>query len=120
MVQFILLFSTGIISGFINGLLGTGGGIVLIFALNRILKDKNPKDIFAMTLTVTVVYSIISAFVYFKNGNIDLTGNIVYIVCALCGGFIGAFLLDKLDTNVLKKIFGALCIVAGINMTGIL
>ncbi len=117
----ILLAAGGVISGFINGLLGTGGGIALIFVLGKLLKQFDGKDIFANTLNVTLILSVISALIYMKKGEISFNEDTVkYVVSAGIGGLIGAYLLEKLQTKYVRKIFAVLVIIAGANMAGIL
>ncbi len=111
----------GLLAGIVNGLLGTGGGIILIFLLGKIMKNIERKDIFATTLTVTLVLSVVSIFVYMKKGGFYISqDSLKYVISAGIGGFIGAFLLEKLKVGFVKKLFGVLVIVAGLNMTGII
>ena len=120
MIENVLLIIGGLASGYVNGLLGTGGGIVLIFLLGRVLRNTCKKDIFATTLTVTLVLSVVSAVIYMKKGAISLSAETVkYAVSAVIGGFIGAYLLEKLKVGFVKKLFGVLVIIAGVNMAGL-
>ena len=116
----IKMMVVGILSGFVNGLLGTGGGIVLVFALGRFLKEKEGKDIFAVTLTVTMSMSVVSAIVYEVNGGLELGTGIRYGIAAIPGGIIGACLLDKLKLETIKKVFGVLVLWVGLNMAGVI
>ena len=116
----IKIMLVGVLSGFVNGLLGTGGGIVLVFALGRFLKEKEGKDIFAVTLTVTMSMSVVSAIVYGFNGGLELDTGIRYGVAAIPGGIIGAYLLDKLKLETIKKVFGVLVLWVGLNMAGVI
>ncbi|MBR5323171.1 MAG: sulfite exporter TauE/SafE family protein [Clostridia bacterium] len=106
-------------AGFINGLLGTGGGIVLIFMLSYMLKGEKNKDIYAFTLCVTLALSIVSLLVYSRNGAVNISEGVRYGTAAIPGGILGAFLLDRLDGKIVKKIFAVLLIVAGVNMSGL-
>ena len=115
-----LTMIVGVLAGFINGLLGTGGGIILIFALNKYLKKVDSKDVFVLTLTVTVALSIVSAAVYYLKGGLVIKDGLQYGVFAIPGGIAGAYLLDKLKANTVKKAFGLLVIWAGLNMIGVL
>ena len=115
-----IIIVVGVLAGFINGLLGTGGGIMLIFALNKYLKKSDSKDVFVLTLTVTVALSIVSAVVYYLKGSLNIKTGLQYGIIAIPGGIAGAYLLDKLKANTVKKAFGLLVIWAGLNMIGVL
>lgn len=119
MLIFLPILIAGTVAGFINGLLGTGGGIVLVFALNYMLKGEKSKDIYAFTLCVTLALSLVSLFVYARKGAIDFGESVRYGLAAIPGGIIGAYLLDRLNGKIVKRIFAVLLIVAGANMTGI-
>ncbi len=116
-VTVVLLF-TGFLVGFTNGLLGTGGGIILVFALKYLYKDKDLKDVFATALTVILALSAVSVIVYFRKNNLPTSESIRFLIPALAGGFLGAYLLEKINVKWLKKAFGLLIILAGLNMTG--
>ncbi len=105
----------GAIAGFINGFLGTGGGIILLFG-SMLPKNKgtsDTRDILAGTAFVTLLLSAVSAIVYFFKGNIILDSLPAYLFPALAGGAMGAWLLDRLPTRFLEKLFAVLVIVAG-------
>jgi uncharacterized membrane protein YfcA len=114
----------GLCAGFINGLLGTGGGILLVFLLGKMMKEKadgDGKDVFATTLTATAVMSVVSLFIYSKKGGVSLDKNLIqYIIGAVTGGFFGAVLLDKIRVRTAKIVFCVLLIFAGANMAGVI
>ena len=107
------LFS--LIAGGINGLLGTGGGIVLVYMLS-LLTDNKSKDNFATTLCATLPVSAISAIVYFKNSNVDAELLLKLAIPAVIGGVAGAFIVDKINKKWLNVIFAVLVIYSGICM----
>ena len=105
----------GLIAGFINGLLGSGGGIIIVFLFSLAIKEKSDvRDIFANTLCVTLPISIVSCIVYLLNKSFDFKGFIPFIVPAVAGGLVGGFLLDRISTSLLKKIFALLITISGI------
>ena len=106
--------------------MGTGGGIILYFVLrflNKNNKDQDKenkeidlKDIMAMIISAVIAMSVVSCAVYMIKGNIIYKELPVYLPAALIGGIAGAFLLDKLKLKIVKKIFAAMIIYAGIKM----
>lgn len=105
----------GSAAGFVNGFLGTGGGILLLFGsyfLNRSHKT-DTRDLLASTALVTLILSAVSAAIYFHKGSIGTVSLPSYLIPALFGGALGALLLDRLPTSVLEKLFAVLVIVAG-------
>ena len=119
MAKCVLFGVCGLLAGFVNGLLGTGGGIVLIFGMRMLNIGKSGKDVFALTLAVTLGLSMISAIVYICNGGGTAGFELKYIIPASIGGFAGAYLLDRLKLETVKKIFGVLVAIAGANMAGL-
>lgn len=107
----------GILAGFVSGFFGAGGGVVLIFALCLMSKDnESVKGAFAETALITATYSLVSGIIYYVKGNLPYDKAFSLIVPALIGGLLGAVLLDKLPIKPLKKIFGAVVIIAGLIM----
>ena len=99
------LLLLGTAAGFVNGLIGSGGGILVVFGLAPLITDPDGKrDVFVNALAVMLPISLVSAISYISTGRTDLTGF----------GVIGAFILDKINVPVIKKLFTALVIWSGI------
>lgn len=105
-----------LIAGVLNGLLGAGGGIILVFALSRALKEriKSPRDVFANALCIMLPISVVSCLIYAYRGNLSLGGISSYAIPAILGGIVGAIVLDKISVGLLKKLFSGLVIYSGI------
>jgi len=126
-----IFICVGIASGFICGFLGTGGGILTVFALNKLIPRYAEKkvcvsqdlsrDCFAMTVATILPASAVSAFIYSKSGMMSFgevmsSGFVFLLIPAALGGIAGAVILDKIKTQFLKKLFGALIIFGGAMM----
>ena len=113
------IWPCGLAAGFINGLLGAGSGIVLVFTFAAVSKDKSGsrvRDNFAMTISTVLPISILSAYSYFQKTNADIKNSLVFIIPGIVGGLLGALITDKISATVLKMIFAAITIIAGVNM----
>ncbi len=109
----------GILSGIVNGLLGTGGGILTVLFLSKIYaKDSSysTKDIFAITLCSSVIMSMASLLFYLSSGCFSVSDSALYMLAAVPGGVLGAILLEKLSSKTMKLIFALLVVWAGISM----
>jgi len=118
-VKILLLSLCGISAGFLNGLLGTGGGIVLVFGLGSLIGKDDKKEVYTLTLAVCLLLSLLSAVSYAMNGGLSIGKGMRYALPAGIGGGIGAMLLDRLPTEAVGKIFGLLVVIAGANMAGL-
>lgn len=113
-----LMCILGALSGFINGLVGAGGGIVLVKLLPRLMPDgaTDSRDVFATALATMLPISFVSLFVYALGGNLIELDIKSILLPAVLGGLGGGLLLSVIDTGLLKLIFSALVVWSGINM----
>lgn len=124
LTKVIILSLVSAAAGFLNGMLGAGGGILFIFILSRLNSSNDgeldssskARDDFAMTIAAILPISAVSAFMYMSKGSFSFDEIPVYIVPAIAGGISGAFLLDRIKVSFLKKIFAVLVIYSGISM----
>lgn len=105
----------GVLTGFINGLFGGGGGMILVPMLNRIL-GLNQKQSHATAILIILPLSIVSCIVYLIFGNIKWNLVLPVTIGVIGGGVLGAFLLKKISNQALSFFFYVLMIIAGIKM----
>lgn len=108
-------------AGVINGLLGAGGGVVMLYLIRAVLRrsetgEELQKDTFASVVAVMLPVSIVSAVSYAARGAIDMSEMQVLTLPALAGGIIGAYLTDRLPSKAVRWIFAVLVIISGIRM----
>ena len=117
-LQFLALFVIGLGAGTLNGLLGTGGGVVILLGLSHIpkLKLRDPRTAYATTLAVILPLSLFSALRYFRAGGVDVSTVCILILPAAIGGVMGAFLLRRSSPKLLKRLFAALLLISGAMM----
>ena len=116
--DFPLLAAAGLSAGLANGLLGAGGGIIMTFALEAVMSEEEMprRDIFANVIAATLPISVFSTVLYGIRGNLETENFGVFVIPAVIGGIIGAYLLSRISTLHLKRIFSILVIWSGIYM----
>ncbi|MBQ9780050.1 MAG: TSUP family transporter [Clostridia bacterium] len=127
-VSLLLWALLGLGAGFLNGLLGAAGGILLVTLLSRMppfpvrkhgasLPPPEGRAVFVMGLWVMIPATLVSATLYFARGMGGAPSLAVAIALpAAAGGLIGALLLGKIPRQALKKIFALLVLFAGLRM----
>lgn len=114
----VLLVLGGAAGGFLNGLLGCGGGIVIVALLSSLTKgtDFDSRDVFATSVAAVLPISAVSTTMYMLRTDVSLADMKPYVLPAVVGGAVGALLLDKLPTYWIGKIFALLIIWAGVSL----
>ena len=91
----------GLVTGFANGLFGSGGGTIVVPAMERFLGEEEHKA-HATAIAVILPLSLLSLGVYPTGG--------------LVGGFVGAKLLQRVSGVWLHRIFGAFMLAAAVRL----
>ncbi|MBQ4340052.1 MAG: sulfite exporter TauE/SafE family protein [Firmicutes bacterium] len=108
-------FLIGIFSGCINGLLGSGGGTVVVPAL-EVFKKIEPHKAHATAIAVILPLSVISSLIYMFKGSLNWEAVLYVALGSIPGSIIGAKLLKKLSSRMLSRLFGAVLIFASARM----
>ncbi|EPR11871.1 sulfite exporter TauE/SafE family protein [Ruminiclostridium papyrosolvens] len=105
----------GIAAGVANGLFGSGGGTIAVPAMVFLL-DADEHKAHATALLIILPLTLVSAYFYLSQNYVDWNITWKAMVGGVVGGAIGAFLLNKCPSNILRKIFGIFMILAAIRM----
>lgn len=106
------LYLIGLAGGFVNGILGTGGGCVIVPLTEFMGVDvkKSHSTAIAVILPITAVSSVF----YLLRGNTDLKTTFVISVSGCAGAVFGAKFLKKIPSGYLKILFGISMVAGGI------
>ncbi len=105
----------GFFAGMLNGLLGAGGGIVIVYGLRRIYRGEHidGRSIYASALGVMIPLSAFSLWRYFRKGYLPQGALTPLVLPAVLGGLAGGFLLPRLSLPTLSRLFAALVLISG-------
>jgi uncharacterized membrane protein YfcA len=105
----------GLITGFLNGLFGGGGGMILVPMLTERM-GLEVKKAHATAIMIILPLSIFSSFFYLFNGSFDFNIGLPVSIGVIGGGIAGALLLKVITPKKVSIIFYALMAVAGLKM----
>lgn len=109
------LLAIGFFAGITNGLFGSGGGTIIVPALVYVLNVEDHKA-HATAISIILPLTIVSTIIYLKSNIIDLSLSLKVALGGIFGSVIGAKLLNKIPTLLLRKIFGSAIIIAAIRL----
>ena len=100
----------GLVTGFANGLFGSGGGTIVVPAMERFLGEEEHKA-HATAIAVILPLSLLSLGVYLWKADLGAVWRIALWASAggLVGGFVGAKLLQRVSGVWLHRIFIHAC-----------
>ncbi len=98
------------LAGLLNGMLGTGGGIPLWFAVNA---EKNRRTAYATSSAGVLILCIVSILLYRSEWIAPQGLTLISFWVALVGGACGAILLKRMPLSLLRILFSLLLIGSG-------
>lgn len=104
----------GLASGFINGLLGAGGGMLTVPILKSF--DLERKEAHANSVAVIMPLSLFSAILYLVAGKVEVSDVLPFLPWGLLGAVVGTAVLKKISNKWLKILFSAFMIWAGFRL----
>ncbi len=105
----------GICTGLVNGLFGSGGGTLLVPGMIFFL-DIEDHRAHATTISIILPLAIVSTFIYYKSGIVSLNITFQVALGGVIGGYLGAKFLNKVPSNILRKIFAVFMMIAAFRM----
>lgn len=115
----LILVVIGILAGWLSGLVGIGGGIIMV-PLSVYFLGFSQHQAQGTSLSVLMVpVTAFAVYNYYKEGYVDWRYAAIIAVFFVVGGFFGSKLAIGIDQKILKKVFGVLLlIIAGKMLLG--
>ena len=112
----------GVVVGIMSGLLGIGGGILMVPVLLYVWKDSIPnmQTAVATSLAVMIPSTIAGTLRnHFSFGRVEWSLAVLLGVGAVVGTYvIGVPLAQHIPSETLKKVFGVVLVIFGLQMVG--
>jgi len=103
----------GLAAGAVNGLLGTGGGMILVPLLTGIT-DLEENEIFPSSVSIILPICFVSLFLSKKVQELTYLTVLPYLLGSTAGGILCGFFGKKIPVTWLHRILGILVIWGGI------
>jgi len=110
-LKIIIYTVIGVLSGIISGM-GIGGGAILIPALTIFLK-MNQQTAQNINLIYFIPTASIALITHVKNKSVEKKAFLKLASFGLLGAVAGAMIALKIDSEVLKKLFGGFLLIMG-------
>ncbi len=112
----LVLLAVGLAAGFLSGMVGIGGGIiivpVLVYFLGFTQHQAQGTTLFMFLLPI----GILGVMNYHKQGYVDYKTALIICTTFIFGSYFGSKLSISLDQKTIKQIFGAIIMLLGIKM----
>ena len=112
----LLLIGIGILTGFMAGMLGIGGAIIMIPALVLLLGFSQQGAQGTSLAVMLPPIGIIAAYNYYKAGEVNFKFALILAVAFIFGSYFGSKLALTIPQPLLKKVFGILLLIVAARM----
>jgi hypothetical protein len=116
LMNIFLYLLLGLVAGILSGILGIGGGIIIIPAM-VFLFGMSQHQAQGTTLALMVPpIGLLAAWVYYKQGFVDLKMAAFICLGFFIGGLLGAESAVTIPEPILKKVFGVVLLAVSVKM----
>ena len=102
----------GILSGFLNGLFGSGGGVAAVMFIRNAIEDE--KQAHATSTLAILLMSAVSFILYLAGGKVELSEGLRFVPGGIAGAIAGCIILKKIEPQNLRRLFGAVVALGGV------
>jgi len=115
-ITVILLIIIGLLAGFLSGLVGVGGGILMIPLMIIFLGFSQHQAQGTALFAMLPPIGILAAINYYKGGFIDWEHAVVIAFAFVGGGYFGSKLSLSLSPEIIRRIFGIVMLIGAIKL----
>ena len=104
----------GFAAGLLNGLFGAGGGMAAVPMLSAMGVETRKSH--ATSIAIILPLSAVSAYLYLRGGHLAWREAFPYLPGGIAGCLAGSYLLPRMSTLWLRRIFGALVLFSALRL----
>ena len=104
----LILIIIGLVAGFLGGMMGLGGAIILIPAMVLFLSMDQRM---AQGTTIAIMLppiGLFAAYNYYRAGYVNVKYALIVAAVFMAGGYLGSKFALSINVNILKRVFAAL------------
>ncbi|MFO7863007.1 MAG: sulfite exporter TauE/SafE family protein [Salinivirgaceae bacterium] len=116
MNEIFILILIGMLAGFVGGMMGVGGGVVVIPALVFILGFTQREAQGTAQLFMLPPIGILAVWNYYKEGYVNVKYGLILAAAFVIGGYVGSLISVELPDKLLRKLFGIMLLYAAYRM----
>lgn len=109
-----LLIAIGIAAGFLSGLFGIGGGIIIVPALIYAAGFTQHRATGTSLAILLPPVGLLATLEYYRNGNVDVRAAVIIAITVMIAGGAGAFVANRIAGPYLRLAFGIFVICLGV------
>lgn len=112
----LILLLIGLAAGFLSGLIGIGGGVLIVPAL-VLVAGFSQKLAQGTSLGILLLpVGILAVIQYYKQGYLNVNYVAIISIAFILGGFLGSKLALSLSDDKMKKIFAIIMMIIAVKM----
>lgn len=108
----VVLLLIGVAAGFASGFVGVGGGIIIVPALVFFLGFSQHMAQGTSLALMLPPIGLLGFYNYYKSGNTNVTAALIIAAAFIAGAYFGSKISIGMDQRIVKKIFGAVMMLA--------
>jgi uncharacterized membrane protein YfcA len=113
--QVVSLLAIGLAAGFMAGLLGIGGGVLMVPAMVLLLGfDQHVAQ--GTSLLVIIPAALSGSFTHYRNGRLFLRDAAMLAAGGVVGAVLGSIFALSIDDEILRRLFAVFIIVSAVRM----
>ena len=115
MTELLILIGVGLSTGFLSGLLGVGGGVVMV-PLMTVLLGIEQHLAQGISMLVIIPTSLVGIWQLHKKKLVDYKSAALFAVGSIIGAIISSNIVPYIAGDDLKRMFGVFIIYSGVRM----